>query len=341
MSPDPISPPFVSEDALAGWEGRRVVITGGLGFIGSSLAQALHVARAEVVIIDALLPLYGGNMFNLSGIEDQVTVHVLDVRSGTQLDAVLSGADVVFHVAAQVSHLDSMTDPDLDADINVLGMISLLRAVSRAEPDATVINVGTRAQYGRVPRAEVDERGPFHPTDFYGVSKHAAEGYGAVWHGTLGMDFRGVRATNVFGPRHQMKHGRYGILNWFIRLGLDGREIPVFGEGRQLRDFLFIDDLVDALLRVGGAGSRPGAIYNVGTGIGIPFRDAAEVVARLTGTTVTREPWPDDRQRIETGDVVCDPALIRGELGWRERVGLEVGLSRTVDYYRTYRSNYW
>lgn len=337
-----IHPPQITKEALSGWDGRQVLITGGLGFIGSTLTHALVAAGARVRVLDALLPLYGGNWRNLAGIEDRVSTLVSDIRDERQLREAVGGCSAVFHVAAQTSHLDSMEDPLLDADINVRGMLLLLETIRSEAPEATLVNVGTRAQYGVLDVARVAEDGPTHPTDCYGVSKHAAELYALVYARAFGLDARGVRATNSFGPRHQMKHGRYGILNWFVRLALDGEDLTVYGEGNQLRDFLYVDDLVDALLRLGGTRGKPGRIYNVGSGRGVPFREMAETIAELSGRArVVSVPWPEERKRIETGDFVCDPGRLVEETGWRPRIDLREGLRRTIGFYEHEKSHYW
>ncbi len=334
--------PAVSDAAREGWSGRRVLVTGGLGFVGSSVAIALVEAGAEVRLLDALLPLYGGNRFNIEPVSDRVSVVVADVRQETVVRDALEGCDAVIHIAAQTSHVDSMIDPLLDADINVRGTLILLRSVADVCPGATVLYLGTRAQYGAIERESVDESGPFRPTDFYGVSKHAAEMYGLVWHRTLGLDVRGLRATNAFGPRHQMKHGRYGILNWFVRLALSGERLTVFGEGSQIRDFLFVDDLVDAMLLAAGPRGEPGDVFNVGTGRGLAFREMARAIAdAVGGVEVVHVPWPDDRERIETGDFRCDAGALAARTGWAPRTTFEDGLARTVDFYRAHREHYW
>ncbi|RMG48855.1 MAG: NAD-dependent epimerase/dehydratase family protein [Acidobacteria bacterium] len=336
--------PEITEDAARPWAGRTVVVTGGLGFIGSTLAIALARAGAFPRILDNLDPLYGGNWRNVAPVADRVTVLVADIRDRRALRAALAGADAVFHLAAQTSHIDSMRDPFLDADVNVRGMLLLLEAIRREAPEAVLVNVGTRAQYGAAGNGPIREDTPARPTDVYGASKHCAEQYALVYHRCHGLDVRCVRATNVYGPRHQMKHGRYGILNWFVRLALDGAELPVYGDGSQRRDYLYVDDLVDALLRVAGgpAGELAGRVFNAGTGSGTAFAEMARQVVAACGSGRLRHvPWPEERRRIETGDAVLDATRLRDATGWNPRIALAEGIERTVRFYRRERKHYW
>ncbi|UCF69298.1 MAG: NAD(P)-dependent oxidoreductase [Acidobacteriota bacterium] len=339
----PVGAVEVSSEALAPWSGRTVLITGGLGFIGSSMAHALLGAGAHVRLLDALLPLYGGNWRNVHGIENELSVLIADIRDGRTLADGLEGVDVVFHLAAQTSHVDSMHQPLLDADINVRGMLILLEALRTRAPGAVLVNVGTRAQYGAAGQhAILGEAGPFQPTDVYGASKHCAEQYALVYRRSYDMDVRAARVTNCYGPRHQMKHGRYGILNWFVRLALEDRPLPIYGRGDQQRDFLYIDDLVDALLRIGAHPAGSGRVYNVSSGCGIAFRSMAEQIVQLAGSgRVETVAWPEDRQRIETGDAVLDPAALETDTSWRPRTELADGLARTIAFYRREREYYW
>jgi len=342
---DPATPPpgpEVPEELLEPFRGRTALVTGGLGFVGSNLVQALARGGARVRVLDALLPPYGGNWFNLAGVEDRVSVLVADVRDRRAVTAAVDGADVVFHVAAQTSHVDSMEDPFTDADMNVRGTLVVLEALRRHAPGARLIHLGTRAQHGAVGRDVPGEDGPFRPVDVYGATKHAAEQLCLVYHRAWGLDTRSLRATNTYGPRHQVRHGKYGILNWFVRLALEDRELPVFGDGAQLRDFLYVDDLVAALLAFAAAPGLAGRALPAGSGVGIPFREMAEAIVRTAGRgRVVPRPWPADRKRIETGDFVFDPAPLREATGWEPRVPFQEGLARTVAWYRTWGDRYW
>ncbi len=335
-------PPRIAPGVLAPWEGRTVLVTGGLGFVGSTLVQALARAGARVRVLDPLLPPYGGNWFNLAGVEERVSILLADVRDRGAVAAAVAGVDAVFHVAAQTSHVDSMVDPFTDLDMNARGTLVLLEALRRHAPGARLLYLGTRAQHGAVGDAPPGEDGPFRPVDVYGATKHAAEQLCLVYHRAHGLDARSLRATNTYGPRHQVRHGKYGILNWFVRLALEDRELPVFGEGSQLRDFLYVDDLVAAMLLFAEAPGMAGRALGAGSGAGIPFRKMAETIVRLAGSgRVVTRPWPDDRKRIETGDFVFDPAPLSEATGWKPRVSFEDGLERTIAWYREYRDRYF
>ncbi len=344
MSANPPLPPAprIDGEVLAPWEGRTVLVTGGLGFIGSTLAHALVRAGARVRILDPLLPPYGGNWFNLAGVAERVSVLLADVRHREAVAAAVRGVDAVFHVGAQTSHVDSMEDPFTDLDMNARGTLVLLEALRREAPAARLLYLGTRAQYGLTGNDRPSEDGPFRPVDVYGATKHAAEMLCLVYHRAHGLDVRSLRATNTYGPRHQVRHGKYGILNWFVRLALEDRELPVFGDGSQLRDFLYVDDLVAAMLLLADAPGMAGRALGAGSGTGIPFRRMAEAIVRRAGSgRVVTRPWPEDRRRIETGDFVLDPGPLREATGWEPRVPFEEGLDRTIAWYRACREHYF
>ena len=268
--------------AAAVYAGCRVIITGGLGFIGSNLARRLVGLGAEVVLVDSLIPAYGGNPFNISGIEDRVTVNVADVRDRFAMDHLVKGCRVMFNLAGTLSHIDSMTDPLTDLEINCRSQLSILEACRSNNPDIKVVFAGTRGQYGRAIYLPVDEKHPLNPTDVNGINNSAGEAYHILYCRVHGLRATSLRLTNTYGPRHQMRHHRQGIINWFVRLALEGREIRLFGDGSQVRDTNYVDDVLEALLLAGASESADGEVFNLG-GHPAKLLEVVEVIASLTG----------------------------------------------------------
>ncbi len=327
-------------NVMAGYAGKTVLVTGGLGFLGSNLVHALVASGATVRVLDALLEPYGANRHNLAGIEDSVRLDVADVRDARAVEAAVTGVDVVFHIAAQTSHIDSMTDPFTDLDINCRGTLVLLQAVRKAP--CRVVYAGTRGQYGRVVHQPVDERHPLQPTDMYGVHKNTAEQQCFLWGRVHGFPVVSLRLNNTYGPRHQMKHGRYGILNWFIRLAMADLPIPVYEPGTQLRDYNYVDDATTAFLLCGIREEAIGEIFNLGSGQPVCITDLVDaIVAAAEGGTRRMVAWPAERAQIETGDYVADFSHITRTLGWKPTVPLHEGLQRTVAFYREYADQYF
>jgi UDP-glucose 4-epimerase len=250
--------------------------------------------------------------------------------------------DIIFHLAGQVSHVDSVLDPFTDVEININGTLSVLEACRQFNPRAKIIFTGTRGQYGPSTKLPVDEEAPTNAQGIYAINNLTAEKIVIMYHEVHGLRGTCLRITNTYGPRHQMKHNRYGVLNWFIRLAMDGKTIPVMGEGTYLRDFLYVDDTVDALLAAAENPAADGQIFNVGWGRGIAFRDLAQaVIAAVGGGRWEYAPFSPERKALEPGDFYADITKIRRTLGWRPAVELSEGLARTVAFYREYREHYW
>lgn len=322
---------------------KRVLITGGLGCLGSHLAIALVELGAKITIVDSHHPMFGANRFNLKPIEGRYDLNICDIRDVDAMNQLVKGQDYLFHIGMQTSHVDSMTDPFWDIDINCRGNMVVYEAVRHHNPECFVIYAGTRGQYGVLDRIPVDETHPMRPTDIYGVNKVAAESYGFVYHRAHAMRFSSLRVNNCYGPRHQMRHAKYGILNWFIRMAMDGETISLYGDGGQKRDYNYVDDATDAFLR---AGAHPdecvGEAFNLGSGKARTLRDATELVVKYAGSGgYELVPWPDDRKAIETGDYFADYSKFAAATGWEPRVEMEVGLERTVSYYKKHRAEYW
>jgi UDP-glucose 4-epimerase len=330
------------DDFREAYAGKRILITGGLGFLGGNLAVALAGLGARVTVLDALLPLYGGNLFNIAPHRDAIEVIEADIRNEMVVGEAVKGKEIIFHIAAQTSHVDSMTDPFLDVDMNVRGQLILLEAVRLEAKDALMVHAGTRGQYGEVLSPPAREDTPFRPTDVYSADKAVGEYYLFIYRRAHGLRATSLRISNAYGPRHQMKHSRYGILNWFVRLAMDGETIKVFGEGNQVRDYHFVDDVTRAFLLAGSRPEAEGEAFNLGGPGPVRFIDMVREVIRCAGSGAFETvAWPDDRKAIEVGDFTADWSKIESTLGWKPEVSLAEGLEKTVAYYREHRDHYW
>ena len=319
---------------------RRVLVTGGLGFIGSNLCRSLADLGARVLAVDSLLPDYGGNLFNLDGYMDRVRVNIADVR-GHGMEYLVKGQDILFNLAGQVSHVDSMTDPFTDLEINCRSQLWILEAVRKGNPDLKIVYAGTRQIYGKPVRLPVDESHPLQPTDVNGINKISGELYHLVYHSVYGIRTCSLRLTNTYGPRQLIRHNRQGFIGWFVRQAVLGETIELFGDGSQLRDFDYVDDVVDALLRAGAMDAADGAVLNLGGSEPVSLRDLAHLMVRIAGQgSVKIVPFPPERKRIDIGDFYADACKIREVLGWQPSVPLETGIKRTLDYYARHREHY-
>ncbi len=330
-----------SRDSSA-FRGRRVLITGGLGFVGSTLAIRLAEAGAEVVIADAMISEFGGNLFNIEPVRDRVRVNYCDVRDEHLMALMVDGVDVVFHCAAQVSHVKSMSDPYPDIEINIKGTAALLEAIRKVNPGVLVVRSGTRGQYGAAIRLPVAEDAPTHPKGLHEISLLTSEKILQMYHEVHGIRAVMLRLTNIYGPRAQMKSSHYGVANWLIRLALDGKPITLFGDGLIRRDFVYIDDCVDAMLRCAAEPACAGEIINIGDDRPATFRDLAEAIcSTVEGAQIVYTEFTPERKAQEPGDFYSDIAKIGRLVGWRPTTTLADGVRATVDYYRTHRERYW
>ena len=317
-------------------------MTGGLGFIGSSLAGRLVEQGARVTLCDALIEGYGGNPANIREIRSEVEVDSSDVRDAAAMERLVEGREVVFHLAAQVSHVMSLSNPYPDIDINIKGTAVLLEACRKRNPEALVVRSGTRGQYGPAVRLPVSEETPSDPRGIYEISQLSAEMICRTYTRIHRIRTVPLRLTNVYGPRGQMKHSHFGVVNWFVRLALEGRPIPIFGSGKILRDFLYVDDCVEALLLAAVEPRAVGEILNVGHDRASTFLEVAELLREIVpGTRIEFTDFTPERLAQEPGDFVSDITKIRRLLGWQPRVGLREGLARTVEFYRERRADYF
>jgi UDP-glucose 4-epimerase len=331
----------LKKDKLLKLSGKKILITGGAGMIGSTIAHLALSAGAGVTVVDALLPLYGGNLFNLKDIEDKIRFVKGDIRDYTLMEKLVREADLIYNLAAQVSYIDSAEDPLLDLDINCQGHLNVLEAVRKNSPGAKIIFSSSRFVYGTTEYSPVDERHPTNCLSIYGIHKLAAEKYYTFYHKYHGLRTIIFRIANPYGPRQQMKHSKYGIVNWFIRLALSGKPLTIFGEGDQIRDYIFVDDLARGMLSAADP-SLYHDIFNIGSGVGTRFRNMVELVAKETGgAEVKVTPFPKNYAFTETGDYISDISKIRKRLGWQPEISIDEGIRKTVEYYTRFKDNYW
>jgi len=321
---------------------RTVLITGGLGFVGSNLARRLVALGARVTLVDSLIPQYGGNEHNIADLLDRVTVNVCDVRDRFALEHLLRGQDFLFNLAGQTSHLDSMQDPQTDLDINASAQLSILEACRRVNPAIRVVFASTRQLYGRPEYLPVDENHPIRPVDVNGINKFAGEGYHLLYSAVYGIRATVLRLTNTYGRGMRVKDARQTFLGIWIRQLLGGRTIKVFGDGTQLRDFNHVDDCVDALLLAAAADAAVGRVYNLGSEEVVSLKSLAELMTQLRpGGCFELVPFPAERKAIDIGDYYSDFTRIRAELVWSPKVDLRRGLQSTIDYFDSNRRHYW
>ncbi len=324
------------------FSGKRVLVAGGLGFIGSNLARRLVELGADVLVVDALIPAYGGNPFNIAGIENRVRVNIADVRNESVINHLVQGQDFLFNLVGQVSHTDSMQDPYTDMETNCRAQIALLEACRRWNPEIKIVYAGTRQVYGRPRYLPVDEHHLVEPVDINGVHKIAAEWYHRIYHRVHGLRTVALRLTNTYGPRMRVKDSRHGFIGWWIHQVVRGREIEIFGTGQQIRDFNYVDDVVEALLLAAAHPDTDGQVYNLGGDEPISLAELARLLVDVNGGGSYRlVPFPADRQRIDIGDYYGDYSRIRAQLGWQPRVSLREGLARTLAFYREFGDRYW
>ncbi|MCX7853993.1 MAG: NAD-dependent epimerase/dehydratase family protein [Caldilineales bacterium] len=321
-------------------KGRRVLITGGLGFIGSNLARRLVDLGAQVTLVDSLIPEYGGNLFNIAGIEDRVRGNISDVRDEHSMKYLVQGQDILFNLAGQTSHMDSMHDPFTDLEINAKAQLFILEACRRHNPGIKIVFASTRQVYGRPQYLPVDEEHPLRPVDINGVNKLAGEWYHLLYHDVYGLRTTVLRLTNTIGPRMRVKDARQTFLGIWIRLVVEGKPFEVWG-GEQLRDFTYVDDAVEALLLAAAHEDADGRVFNVGGEGAISLKALADLLVAVNGggAYVVRE-FPADRKRIDIGDFYADDRRLRAALGWAPRVPLAEALARTLAFYREHLPHY-
>lgn len=321
---------------------KQVLVTGGLGFIGSNLARALVAQGAHVTLVDSLIPEYGGNPFNIEDIQDKVSVNICDVRDPFAMAYLLKGKHYLFNLAGQTSHMDSMSDPHTDLEINAAAQLSILEACRKFNPDIKIVFASTRQLYGKPDYLPVDEKHPIRPVDVNGINKLAGEWYHLLYNNVYGIRACALRLTNTYGPGMRVKDSRQTFLGIWVRLLLEGKPIKIFGDGQQLRDFNYIDDCISALLLAGASDKANGKVYNLGSAEVVRLKTLAEMMVDFeSGATFDLIPFPLERKVIDIGDYYSDFSLINHELGWVPQINLKVGLQKTLAYYKQYHSHFW
>ncbi|HEY9772822.1 MAG TPA: NAD-dependent epimerase/dehydratase family protein [Planktothrix sp.] len=324
------------------FNGKSVLITGGMGFIGSNLAIRLADAGAKVTILDAMIPDYGGNEFNVAPVADKVRLNFCDIRDDSAVNYLVRGQDYIFHLAGQVCHLMSLSNPFPDIEMNITGTAIIMEACRKYNPNAVVVYTGTRGQYGASVSLPVNEEAPTNPKGIYEISNLSAEKIIKVYNDVHGVRSVMLRLTNIYGPRSQMMHSRFGVCNWFIRLALDNDTIQVYGDGSILRDFCYVDDCVDAILQSAITPAAYGEIFNVGSPIPVSFRELVEkIIAIAKQGSWTFAEFSAERKAQEPGDFYSDVSKIARIVGWKPSTDLETGLAKTLEFYRQHGSHYW
>lgn len=325
-----------------GFRNRSILITGGLGFIGSSLAIRLSELGAKLTLVDSLIPEYGGNLWNVRPIEDQVRINISDVRDEHSMKHLIQGHDFLFNLAGQTSHLDSMVNPYPDLEINARAQLSILEACRKHNPTIKIVFASTRQVYGKPEYLPVDERHPLRPVDVNGVNKLAGEWYHMVYHDAYGLRTTVLRLTNTYGPRMRVKDARQTFLGIWIRRLIEGQPILIFGDGKQIRDFNYVEDVVDALLLAAAHDEANGKIYNLGAEDPISLKDLAALIIELNGHgTHEIVSFPDDRKSIDIGDYYADYRKFRSQFGWRPKTELKIGLKKTLEFFHQNAKHYW
>ena len=322
------------------FSGKRVLVTGGLGFIGSNLASRLIGLGAEVVLVDSLISEYGGNLFNVAEIRDRVCVNISDVRDEHSMKYLVQGQDILFNMAGQTSHMDSMKDPFTDLEINAKAQLSILETCRKYNQGLKIVFASTRQIYGKPDYLPVDENHILRPVDVNGINKMAGEWYHILYNNVHGIRACALRLTNTYGSRMRVKDARQTFLGIWIRLLVEGKSFEVWG-GEQVRDFTYVDDVVDALLLAASKEESNGQVFNLGGDGIIALKDLAALLVEANGggAFVVRE-FPSDRKRIDIGDYYADDRLARRMLGWKPNVPLREGLARTIEYYRANLEHY-
>lgn len=339
---DILSVDFNIDTLKSFYSNKNIFITGGLGFIGSSMANRLSMLGAHIIILDSKDPRYGGNQFNLDSLyKKNMEIVIGDIRDKNLVTKLVKSTDIIFHFAAQVSYIDSGNIPFEDLEVTQAATLNLLEACRNVNPDVKILFASSRLVLGASQTAPISESHPTNPLSLYGVHKLAAEKYFFIYHKNYGIRTTVMRITNPYGPRQQIKHSKYSLPGWFVRLAMEDKEIKIFGDGKQIRNYIYIDDIVEAFIRAGASYSVNGDMYFLGSRENTEFRTMVELVVKTVGRgSIRYVPWPGDYEKAETGASIIDTSKIVDALGWKPEVSLSEGIKLTYDYYSKYRDLY-
>ena len=320
---------------------KKILITGGLGFIGSNLAQRLVQQDNQVTLVDSLIPEYGGNLRNLQEFRNKVTINLSDVRDPFSINQLVKEQDYLFNLAGQTSHLDSMENPFTDLDINAKAQLSILEACRNHNPDIRIVFASTRQIYGKPQYLPVDEKHPLNPVDINGVNKIAGEQYHLLYNQVYGIRSSILRLTNTYGPRMRIKDARQTFLGIWIRNLIEKKPIQVFGDGKQRRDYNYVDDVVDALIIAATKNESAGKVYNLGASDPINLEETARIMCEgLKGANYELVPFPEERKAIDVGDFISDYSKFQSSFGWNPKVSFTEGIKTSFDYFRKELQHY-
>jgi UDP-glucose 4-epimerase len=320
---------------------KKILITGGLGFIGSNLAHKLVEHGNDITVVDSMIPEYGGNLRNVHDIKENITISLSDVRDVAAINDLIKGHDYLFNLAGQTSHLDSMHDPITDLDINAKAQLSILEACRKYNPDIRIVFASTRQIYGKPKYLPVDEKHPRHPVDVNGINKIAGEQYHILYQEVYGISSSVLRLTNTYGPRMRIRDARQTFLGIWIRNLLEGKPIQVFGDGKQRRDYNYVEDVLDALLIAATENTAVGKVYNLGAPDPLTLEHTAKIMCQvIENSDYQMIPFPEERKVIDVGDFICDYSAFRDQFGWEPKVSFEEGILRSLDYFRNEIEHY-
>jgi len=329
-------------DNFSSFENKNILITGGAGFIGSNLAIKLVELNANVTIVDSFIPEYGGNLFNLEPIKNKIKLNISDVRDDHSMKYLIKDQDYLLNLAGQTSHIDSMNNPFSDLDINARAQLSILESCRRYNPNVKIVFASTRQIYGKPQYLPVDERHPLYPVDVNGINKMAGEWYHIVYNDVYGIRSVVLRLTNTYGPRMRVKDARQTFLGIWIKNVLEDEKVLVFGDGKQIRDFNYVDDVVNAILMTAQSNDVNGMIFNLGADDPINLEDTAKLIISISNKAKYEiVPFPPERKVIDIGDYYADYRKIKSKLGWKPQVALKDGLELTIEYYKKFFKHYW
>jgi UDP-glucose 4-epimerase len=324
------------------YKGKHVMVTGGLGLIGSTIALRLVELGARILIVDSELPLYGANHHNISEIKDKIKIEKVDIRDQEKMNQLVQGVDIIFNMAGQVDYTYSLDEPFYDLEINCKGHLTVLEACRKHNPEVVILYPGSRLQYGDIEYNPVDEKHPMDPKSVYGIHKITGEKYYLAYHKYYGLKTIAFRISNPYGPRSQMKHHKYSIINWFLRKAMDDEVITIFGDGEQKRDYVFVEDVAEIFIRSALNPKMYGEAFNLGSGIGTSFLEMVQNVVDVVGKgKIEKVEWPKTWKHVESGDYVSDISKLKKFLDFEPKFDIKEGLKKTFEFYKDNREKYW